>query len=318
MVGLFSGEKMFCPCSFAGRRASTQWSALGKALTGQECILTSKYLIPLRKCPACQATAKMHTVLLHVWYECKISREPTSYIHFLRWMLRRMDILILGIKKQRRVTGTVCLCVSPLPAARGKDNSAWLRGRNGLLGPWLPEPCALSCGQRPARDVTVIDLIIWIIIRHKQRAFMFPNDGPTLRKWPNPSSWEMRGSRQLSAKRRVPFQAEPCQRLTAASGSSPWNVRLEKKRGEEVMIKVMLLTIQIRAAGRVQTVEWASLRQWPFDLVRKLVGVFSSTHSKLQESQEWTVPHSCTLGYFLLTTFILALISTGTHMAEIN
>lgn len=92
---------------------------------------------------------------------------------------------------------------------------------------------------------------------------------------------------------------------------------------KKVMIKVMLLTIQIRTAGRVQTVKWASLRQWPFDLVRKLVCVFSSTHSKLQESQEsqeWTVPHSCTLGYFLQTTLILGLISahTHTHMAEIN
>lgn len=34
---------------------------------------------------------------------------------------------------------------------------------------------------------------------------MLPTEVQTLRKWPNPSSWEMRGEEQLSAKQRVLF-----------------------------------------------------------------------------------------------------------------
>lgn len=152
-------------------------------------------------------------------------------MNFPRWILSRMSILIFGIKKQLRGNGdSVSLCVTTSRSPRQRRQRLTKR-QEWPSGPLITRTlCAFMWWASCQRRVTVIDLIIWIIIRHKQRAFMFPTDGSTLRKWPNPSSWEMRGSWQLSAKQRVPFQAEPCQRLAAASSSSPWNVCLEKTK----------------------------------------------------------------------------------------
>lgn len=106
-----------------------------------------KYLnYPLKETFNSLLTAKMHVVFLHplIWDKCKSPKEIVSDT--------------FAKVESSAVTETVCLCLSPTLTSHSPRPSWQPRGRNGPLGPWLPQPCVLSCGQHPARGGSLLSI----------------------------------------------------------------------------------------------------------------------------------------------------------------
>lgn len=106
-----------------------------------------KYLTyPLKETFNSLLTAKMHVVFLHplIWDKCKSPKETVSNT--------------FAKVESSAVTETVCLCLSPTLTSHSPRPRWQPRGRNGPLGPWLPQACVLSCGQHPARGGSLLSI----------------------------------------------------------------------------------------------------------------------------------------------------------------
>lgn len=142
--------------------------------------------------------------------------------------------------------------MSPRPTARGREGIVWFRGRDGLLRPWLPEPCLLSCGQHSAREGSLLSIKSSESLKGRNRAHscsrlmarLFGNGLIHL-----PGKWEDRNNY-------LPSRAVP----TALCGLRFILPECAPERSYEssvgLLIKVMLLTTQIGAAGRALHVDW--------------------------------------------------------------